>query len=177
MNIAKNIKRIRNQAGMTLIEMITSLAILALVIGGALALFNSASTSQSSTQFSSDLNAIRAAVKATYYGQGGYGTVSINPVLIAGKRVPTTMIVTGTGATAVVNHSLSGTMTATGAGANFTVALTNIPAEVCLNLLAGASGWTSIIVAGGAAQTAFPISPAIATTQCAFGTTITFTGA
>lgn len=166
-------KRVKRQAGMTLIEMITSLAILALVIGGALALFNSASTSQSVTQFTSDLAAIRSAVRANYYGQGGYGTASLNSVLIAGNRIPSTMTISGT----TVTHSLNGTMTATGATALFTVALTNIPPAVCLSLLSGANGWSSVQVTGGTAQTTFPISPTAAATQCALGTTLTYTGA
>ena len=166
-------KKFKRQAGMTLIEMITSLAILALVIGGALALYNSASTSQSSTQFNSDMNAIRSAVRSTYFGQGGYGIIGLNPVLIAGKRVPATMGTSG----AVINHSLGGTVTVTGATGAFTVALTNIPTAVCMNLMTAATGWNSVAVTGAAApQTSFPVSPANAATDCAAGTVLTFNG-
>ena len=170
-------KQFKRQAGMTLIEMITSLAILALVIGGALALYNSASTSQSSTQFGSDITSLRSAIRTTYYGQGGYGIAAgtnLNAVLIAGKRIPSTMSINGV----VVTHSLSGTVTATGYVSTFGIAFTNIPTAVCMNLLTGASGWNAVAVTGGTgAIAAFPIPPATAASECALGTTVTFTGA
>ena len=177
MKISPRFAQFKRQAGMTLIEMITSLAILALVIGGALALYNSASTSQSSTQFGSDITSLRSAIRTTYYGQGGYGIAAgtnLNAVLIAGKRIPSTMSINGV----VVTHSLSGTVTATGYPSTFGVAFTNIPTAVCMNLMTSASGWNSVAVTGAsAAQTTFPISPANAATDCAAGTTVTFVGA
>lgn len=158
--------QLKNQAGMTLIEVLASLAILALVIGGALALYNSASSSQMSTQMQSDLNAIRAAVKSVYYGQGGYGTINMNSVLVNGKKVPTTMAITA-GTPPVITHGLSGTIDVTGATANFTVTVTKIPTDVCLSLLAGTNGWNSIKVGAATAITAFPIAPDAASTACA----------
>lgn len=171
---SKKFSRLKKQIGMTLIEMITSLAILALVIGGALALYSSAATSQSSTQFSSDMSAIRSTIRSAFYGQAAYGAAAgtnLNTVLISGKRVPTTMASSGS----VITHSLNGTMTATGYVSNYAVALTNIPLAVCMNLLTSASGWGQVLVTTGVVQTTFPISPATAATECAKSTTVTFT--
>src|SRR4051812_4498187 len=134
------------QAGLTLIETLVSLSIFALVVGGALALFGSASASQSTTQFTSDLNALRASTKSLYFGQGGYGTTSLNDVLISGKKVPTTMTSSGTAPGRAINHSLNGTVTVTGKNnAQFTVSVTNMPTEVCIGL-ALMNGWDSVQV-------------------------------
>ncbi len=131
------------QAGLTLIETLVALSIFALVVGGALALFGSASASQSTTQFTSDLNALRASTKSLYFGQGGYGTGSLGEVLINGKKVPTTMTITGSAPTRTINHSLNGTITVTGVTTKFTVQATNIPTEVCIGL-ASMNGWDSV---------------------------------
>lgn len=161
--------RASRQAGMTLIEIIVVLAIGALIIGGALSLYSNASSSQSSNQMNSDLTAIRASVKSLFTAQGGYGTVSLNSVLINAQKVPTTMTISG----ATINHPLNGTVTVTGATTNFTVTVTAIPTDVCVSLLSAASGYTSIKVGASAARTTFPISPINASTDCAVAATQT----
>lgn len=163
--------RASRQAGMTLIEIIVVLAIGALIIGGALSLYSNASSSQSSNQLNSDLTAIRASVKSIYSTQGGYGTASLNSVLINAKKVPTTMSVSGT----TISHALNGTLTVTGATSSFTMAVTAIPTDVCVALLSAASGFSSIQVGSNAARTTFPITPANASTDCAAAATQTIT--
>lgn len=159
------ISHAKKQAGLTLIESMAALAIFAVVVGGALALFGGASSSQISTQMTSDLSAIRSAVKSLYFGQGGYGTANLNAVLVNGKKVPTTMSVTA-GTPPTITHGLNGTVTATGASTNFTITVTAVPTDVCLNLLSGTNGWNSVTVGSGTAITAFPITPDTASTQC-----------
>lgn len=84
----------------------------------------------------------------------------------------------------VITHAMNGTatVTGTGGGAQFSIAITNIPTAVCVQLLSNStSGWTSVQVGTATAITAFPISPATAasTTNCAAAAnnTITFVGA
>jgi prepilin-type N-terminal cleavage/methylation domain-containing protein len=154
------------QAGLTLIETLVALAIFALVVGGALALFGSASSSQTTTQMTSDLSAIRAATKSLFFGQGGYGTVSLGEVLINGKKVPTTMPISGTAPNRVINHSQSGTVTVTGATSKFTVDVTNISSDVCIGLV-GSTGWSDVKIGAATVISAFPIGPTVASTQCA----------
>jgi prepilin-type N-terminal cleavage/methylation domain-containing protein len=155
------------QAGMTLIEVIVVLAIGALIIGGALSLYTSGSASQSTNQFNAEIAALRAATKSLYAGQGGYAVGSINSVLINGKKVPSTMTVSGT----TINHSMNGTVTVTGATSNFTITATAIPTEVCVGVVAAASGYTSIKVGTNAARTTFPVPTATASTDCAVAAT------
>lgn len=165
------------QAGLTLIESLVVLAIAALVIGGSIALFGGASSSQSTSQMTSDLNAIKASTKSLYFGQGGYGTTSLGEVLINGKKVPTTMPITGTAPNRVINHALNGTVVITGATSQFTVAPSNIPTDVCIGMVTAGTGWDSIKVGTAAARTP-PVSPATASADCALAAnqTIVFTG-
>lgn len=169
-------KKAFRQAGLTLIETLVALAIFALVVGGAIALFGSASSSQSTTQMISDLNAVRASTKSLYFGQGGFGTASLGEVLINGKKVPTTFSITGTAPNRVINHSLNGTVVVTGSNSQFTVTTSNIPTDVCIGL-ATMNGWDSVKV-GTAAARVPPVSPAMASTDCSAAATlgIVFTG-
>ncbi len=166
-------RRVKNkQAGLTLIETIVSLTIFALVVGGALALFGGASSSQASTQMLSDLNALRASTKAMYMGQGGYGTANLNSILVNGNKVPSTMSVTA-GTPPTISHSLNGTVVVQGASTNFTITTTSIPTDVCLSLLATSGGWNSVRVGSAAAITTFPITPDTASTACSAAATNT----
>lgn len=151
------------QRGITLIEVMVSLSIFALIIGGALSLFGSASASQTTSQMKSDLSAIRVAVKSLYFGQGGYGVANLNSTLISANKVPATMPVAG----AVINHSQNGTVTVTGATSQYTVAVTNISTDVCIGLVSGTNGWVNLKIGAAAVINTFPIAPSLAATQCA----------
>lgn len=156
--------RAARQLGLTLIEVLASLAIFAVVMGGAIALFGSASASQSTSQMASDLNAIRAATKSLYFGQGGYGSASLNEVLINSKKVPATMSISGTAPLRVITHPLNGAIAVNGANASFTVTATAMPTAVCIGL-ATMSGWDAIKVGTASARTP-PVTPAQASTDC-----------
>ena len=168
-------KQSKTQRGMTLIEVIVSLAIFAGVVGGALSLFGSASASQTTVQMKSDLAAIRSAVKTLFMGQGGYGTASLGETLINANKVPSTMTITGTAPSRVIGHSQNGTVTVTGVTANYTIAVTNISTDVCVGLVSGTNGWTAVKVGTATAVTAFPIDPTTASTQCAAANPIAIT--
>lgn len=174
-------QQLKKQKGITLMEVIAGLLIIGLVVSGALALFGSADSSQKSNQLTSDLTSLRAAVKGLYASQGGYGAVNMNGTLKNAKRIPSTMTVDAA-TPPVITHSMNGTVTVTGATSQYTVAVTNIPTDVCVQLLTqSSSGWVSIKVGAAAAITTFPIDPATAssTTNCAASNanTVTFTGA
>ena len=168
----------KSQAGLTLIETLVSLAIFALVVGGALALFGSASSSQTTTQMTSDLTSIRSSTKQLFFGQGGYGSGALNAVLVNSDKIPATMTVS-TATPPVITHSQSGTVSVAGiANTNtFTITTTLISKAVCIGLV-GTPGWTSVKVNALAAMipATTPITPVIASTNCAADTnTIVFT--
>lgn len=159
--------------GVTLMELIASMAIMAILVVGALSMYSIAQSGSNSTQLLRNLNGVSASVKSLYSGQGGYGTASLNATLISAKVVPSDWSTSGT----TITHQLNGTVTVTGLTNYFTVAMTSIPSDVCVKLISNsATGWSSVAVGTGAAITTFPVSPSTAVTNCS-GTsnTITFT--
>lgn len=166
------------QSGMTLMELISSLAVIAAVVVGALALFTTADSSQKSTQLLTEVTALRASIKQLWTGQGSYGTTgtNLNGVLNTSKRIPSTIKVDDTTSPVTLTHSLNGTINIVSQGTSFSMTITNIPTDVCVSLVTttGSSAWTGISVAGSAV--ALPPSPATAATACATNpSTIIFT--
>jgi prepilin-type N-terminal cleavage/methylation domain-containing protein len=168
MKLPHKLNSIKKQIGLTLIELSVALAVAALIIGGALMMASTANTSQGTTQTVSEMNAIHAAVKGLYYGQGSYGTGSLNSVLIASNKLPSTISVSGT----TLTNGFQGTITITGATSQFTVTNTGLPTSVCVGLLASAGAtWSGVTVAGTAVT--LPTTPAAAATACSVSATPT----
>lgn len=167
----------KKQAGVTLMELIIGLAIIGVIIAGVTALFGSADSQQKSNQVTTDLTAIRAAVKQLYYGQGGYGTANINNTLVVAKKIPTTLTVDTSTTPNTISHPMNGTINIVGATTSYTVTVTNIPSDVCTNVMTAGTGWTTI-QAGSAAARPLPITPATAAVDCGATSPITmvFTG-
>ncbi|MBF4990972.1 type 4 pilus major pilin [Methylophilus sp. QUAN] len=172
----KNIKS-KYQAGVTLLELIISLTIMAVIIVGALKLNNSASSTNNSTQLTTDIASIRAAVKNMWSGQQSYGTsgTNLNTILVTAKRIPTSITVDTSATPNVLTHQLNGTIVVASTGTSFNVTVTNIPVDVCIPLVTGAQGWTSVQAGSAAARTTFPIPTATAAADCDTGTTLVFT--
>ncbi len=177
----KQMKFGMNQAGVTLIELIVGLVVVALIVAGALALFGTAQSSQASTQMVQDLTSLRASTKSLFLGQGNYGTAgtNLNQLLNTSKRVPTTIMVDASTTPPTLRHALNGNVTVAVGATNtqYTVTLTNIPPDVCVPLVTGARDWVSVQVGANAARTAFPIPTADAANECgSAASTLVFTG-
>jgi type II secretory pathway pseudopilin PulG len=167
----------KKQAGATLVEIIMWLAIAGMVIGGALSLGGIATSSTNTNDLIRDLTAIKTATKGLYYGQGGYGTAVVNDSLVTAKRVPDSWTVNTATTPDTITHQLNGTVTVTGATTTFTVAVTNLPQDVCASLMTtGGSGWVSVKANASPARTP-PVAPATAAADCGASSanTLTFT--
>lgn len=161
------------QRAVTLMELIASVAIMAILVVGALTLYGSAQTGSNTTQLTRDLTGVMSSTKSLFAGQFNYGTAVLNTTLIAARAIPSSWTVSG-GTAGTITHQMNGTVTVTGKGAaGFEVALTAIPQAICVKLLANNSntGWDSIVV-GSTTITTFPISPVTAATACAAGDNI-----
>jgi len=177
-----NIRAGIKQRGVTLMELIAGLAVMAVIVVGALALFNTANNAQRGMQLTQDVTALRGAVTHLWMGQGGYGNVSLVPALIAAGRVPGTLRATATGP---LQHQ-TGVIDILGAGQRYHVVVTGLSQAVCIDLLTGASGWIEVRTATAytgiplatTAISAFPINPADAMTRCVTGNSnvVQFTG-
>ena len=162
----------QRQRGASLLEAIAYLGIAAVVVLGAVSLLNGAFGSAKSNQTSEELVALRTSVRKLYLGQS-YPAESLNGTLISAGAVPATLV-RGAAANSLTN-GWGGAVTVTGVGATFTITYAALPKDVCMNVVSGASGWTSI-GAGQNAITVFPATAANATTQCgADANNITFT--
>jgi hypothetical protein len=160
------------EAGVTLMEMIAALSVIAVITIGSLALYNAATSSQSSTQLVQDVTAVRAAVKGLWLGQGSYGVAAgtnLDATLISSRRLPSTL----RNSSGTLYHVLNGTVSVTGFPTTFEIVLTNISTDVCLTLLTNTTGWTQVQVNALTAITAFPITPATAAAATACGATPT----
>lgn len=158
----------KRQAGMTLMEIIAALAIIAAVIVGALALFNSAQSSNQSVAMLKDLISLRSATQQLFLGQGTYGAngTNLNATLINSNKVPNDLV---TAAPNTITPPWPGGAVIVAATANpsrFTVTFNAVPRDICVQLIANSStGWFSV-AAGGNTQNNFPVNPAQATNMC-----------
>jgi type II secretory pathway pseudopilin PulG len=151
----------RRQRGASLLEAIAYLGIAAIVVMGAISLLTGAFSSAKSNQANEEVIGLRTAVRKLYMGQT-YPTADIVSTLIAAKAVPGTLAVDG----ATLKNSWGGTVAIAGSGTGFTITYPSVPKDVCVSMLSGASGWTSVTANGGTAVTTFPLSAASAGTLC-----------
>ena len=182
-----NIRAGIKQRGVTLMELIAGLAVMAVIVVGALALYNTAVNSQRATQLKQDTAALRSAVNSLWMGQGSYGAVgaNLNQTLVSAARVPSTIQVVA-GNPPTLRHVGGGTVVVSVHATNpqrFSVAVNGLNESLCIEMLSGPQDWVEIGTAVGAAPPVaipppFPISPAAADTACApsNNNTITFTG-
>lgn len=153
------------QKGFTLLEILSVFAIMGLLVMGVMALFSNAKSSGNSVEAIKNMIAIRSEVEGTYAGQGGYGLGELNSVLITARKVPSSMSVSGN----TISTSWGGTLTVTGNGPNFRIAITNVPTDMCSSLLSNfSSGFSAVQVGSSTPLTTFPVRPEVATAaaQC-----------
>ncbi|WP_229415848.1 type 4 pilus major pilin [Pseudoduganella armeniaca] len=114
---------------------------------------------------------LRTAVRKLYLGQT-YGTTNMNGALIAASAVPSTLTRSGT---ETITNSWGGAVTVTGDTSAFTIVYAGLPKEVCMNVVSGASGWTSVAQGKNIADE-FPVKAAKAQEVCsAASNDVTFT--
>jgi len=160
------------QSGMTLMEIIASLAIIGAVVVGALSLFGNAQSSNNATQLVRDIVSIRSATQTLSLGQNGYGPAgqSLNSTLISGGKVPTTLTVDRIANT--INTPIGGRLTVEVDSPDtrrFKITLTAVPRDICTTLVTNMpTGWSSLKIGANTAVTTFPITPiaAAASTGC-----------
>ena len=156
--------------GLSLVEAAAVLAVAAIVVMGALALYNMANQSRLLNQTNTDLNVIQQAVRSMYSGQSSYSGVN-SQMLVDTKAVPARMEA-GTG----LRHAMNGAITLASAPVNgvadagFQVTFANVPVEACSKLLAADLGrnlWAAGVGTASRTQsTGLPYTPALAAQAC-----------
>ncbi len=152
----------RRQHGASLLEGIAYLGIAAIVVMGAISLLTGAFSSAKSNQANEEVIGLRTAVRKLYMGQT-YPAADVVSTLLLAKAVPGTLAVDGT----TLRNSWGGDVAIVGSGTGFTITYPAVPQDVCVSMLSGANGWTSINANDGTALTDFPLTATNATTLCA----------
>lgn len=151
------------QRGASLLEGIAYLGIAALVILGAVSLLASAFGNAQANRATEEVISLRTAVRKLYSGQAYPVGTAVRDTLFAAGAIPGTLNRNPVDRT--IANSWGGAVTIIGAGATFNVAYANVPQDVCVNMLSGASGWN--LVAGNGANTdVMPVTAARATDIC-----------
>lgn len=167
---------LRQVQGITMIELIAALAIISVVIIGALALYGVAAKSSSAQQMMRDILAIKLLTQKIYAQSHNYGAVDgtvINNVLITAGGIPSTIKVDTT--TNSLFNSFGGIINVRSFnnGGSFQIGSTMIPEDVCISLLASASDWASVnVTPSNAVITTFPILPDTADNACSPGNNV-----
>jgi len=166
------VARLHRQRGASLLEAIAYLGVAAIVVLAAVSLLQNAFGSARSNQTTEELTGLRTNVRKMYAGQP-YNDASMLANMIAAKAIPGTLTVSGN----TINNTWGGTVTpASGNAGTFTITYTNMPQDVCMNVVSGATGWTKIADGNDGNQiTVFPAPAASAATLCKASTTIAFT--
>ncbi len=159
------------QAGLTMIEAIAFLGIAGLVMAGALAMYNSARTSMDVAQVKEEYFALKDSIEHLFTGSNGYISSNAIETLINAKKIPVSLVVSGT----IVTNKWDGKLEVRNGVANYRITFDNIPKGVCVGMLPAITapgGWGGYnVVAAGSfvgmeTVTTGKIAPDVASNIC-----------
>ncbi len=147
---AKSSFQSRRDAGVTLMEMIAALAIISIIVVGALALYESARSSEEATQLISDAMAVQTAVRNVYMGQQNYGDDSdaLQMLMWRSKKLPTTIKgkIDSSGKVSLTHH-LGGKLALSAMHERFVIIFSGVPSDVCIPVLSmTGSDWEEVTI-------------------------------
>lgn len=135
---------LRRQLGMTLIELIAALGVAAVVIVGALSLYQSADASQKSNELLSGITSVRGAIRQLF---GGNYSGELLLAVANSNKLPSSWIPTGSAGAYTAVNNVFGTVTVTATTATtMTMVLNRIPSSVCSSVATAVQGWDSISI-------------------------------
>jgi hypothetical protein len=153
-----------DEAGRTLVEQLLILGIGGLLLAGSIVLGTQVYASLAGNSGTQQVGALMSNVKALYAGSAGYGTATLNDVLISAGEVPADMP-SNLGAHSITND-WGGAVVVTGANEAFTMSFAGVPTAACTKLASMnlGAGVTALNINGNAV--AAPVTPAAAATAC-----------
>jgi len=129
MKILKKMKT-KTKHGLTLIEALLFLGIAAIVIVGAVVLYNNASNSQRTNDALAQIQSYSTGIKGLYSSVSNYGNSSLTPTIINGGIAPSNAV----NGNALVNPWGHATELL-GAGSTFQIIFQDVPQDSCTRLL------------------------------------------
>jgi PilS N terminal len=160
----------RRQRGASLLEASAFLCIATIVIAGATALISQAFLYAGSNAVLQETFVLRQNTRKLILMQrASYGTADLTAELLAAKALPATLTIDKT--TGNAKNTWGGAVTIKGSngGKTFTVGYGKVPADFCINVVSGASGWKQIDPGAGGEEraiTQFPVKPEDAVAMC-----------
>ena len=141
----KNKNSLKNQKGVTLIEVLAVVIIGVLIIVGAFTLYGNAQNKQSENATMTGIMSIQANTRDLFYGQG-YGDLTTATMISAGG-IPSSFPVADDG---TITHPLGGTVTteANSDTSRFDITVDGIPAATCITMAGRNSGFIEVAVNG-----------------------------
>lgn len=128
----------QSERGATLIEaaLFTVIA-LGTIIGG-IVFFQQASISAKTNELVRTLASLQTQVRALFQTQASFGTSGLNTLLITSNAVPSNILQDSDndGDMDTLIHGFGGVITVTGATGQFTIAMTDVPVDVCTRIIA-----------------------------------------
>jgi type II secretory pathway pseudopilin PulG len=158
--------RRHGQRGISLLEIIAALAIIAIIIIGALALVGQADTSAKSSELLKGITGLQANVKSLYNGQQGYKYGNITDLLISAKAAPSNWVRGNK-----LQHGYGGEVVVDAFDTYFTMTVRHVAKEACIRVISEQAGtnWASITVNGGGSINARSMTVADAVSMCGQG--------
>lgn len=168
-------KKVNNQKGFTLVEMVMVIAVMGVLVIGAVVIFKKSMVKQNVNDEISTITEITSAVQKHYYSKAVY-TGLTNTIATSFKLVPDSMI----GGVGTINNRWSGTVTLAPATVNttddaFTFTTTLVPTDACLGAgIVLAPQYTAASVAGTVVKAAgAALNEGTLATQCASAASVT----
>lgn len=153
--------RAATKRGLTLIEALLFLGIAAIVIVGAVILYNNSSNSARTNDALTQIQAYSTGIKGLHSGSSNYGTTTLVAAAINGGVAPRNAI----NGTALVNP-WGGITTIMGQGASFRISMAGVPQDSCVRMVTAGLMTTGGIYAirtgsnsGAVGSTATPVAP------------------
>ncbi len=157
----------KRNAGVTMMELLVWIAVAGIILAGVIVTFQKVLGGNKTNTAQTQLMELQTGIRNLWANTNDFGTGDLTATLKSANQLPATMI---DGANVV--NPWGGSVTVTGATAQFTIQFNGVPTDACTKLslvsaanTAGAgSGITSVKVNGSTLS--IPVAPAAATAAC-----------
>ena len=165
----------RRERGATLIEAVLFTVIALGLITGGVVFFEQASMSAKTNSTIRLMASLQSQIRALHQSQADFGTAAMTTLLITTNAVPTSLQrdSDGDGTPDTIVSNMGGTVTVTGATANFTVEVEEVPVDICSRIVpfndigSGPVGTGIVSVSDGTDTDSDGLTSAEAATFCA----------
>lgn len=157
-----DIKVLKKEKGVTLLEVLAVVIIGILIVVGAFTLYGNVQDKQRENDVMTSLLTLQTNVRDLFYGVNDYGSEELNTVIIASGGAPSTFVQgTGTGRSLVSPFDTTKPVTITGDSSEFTIAIAGVPQSSCVSLATRRGSFLRVEVNGTNITT-----PALAASNC-----------